>query len=153
MGKILQLNGFKTLVVFLLFFIASGCKSNDPYLNRDEDKQEAEEVTNKLFMLIKEKKFEETLKLFGPEFYKKTSSTRLIDVYTMVSKQLGDLKSFEIEKWETKRVEGDKPLGEYFFVFKTHYEKFDASESIRLAREKNGRIRIIAYTINSKHFK
>lgn len=142
-----------TLGILLLLFVASGCNQNNPYLNREEDKQEAEKVTNELFSLIQERKFDETLKLFSPEFYKKTSSKRLLDVYIMVSKQLGKLKSFDIQKWETKRLEGEKPLGEYFFIFKTHYEKSDALETIRLAREKNGIIRILSYNVSSKSFK
>ena len=51
-----------TLILIPLLFI--GCNFNKTYRNREEDKQEAEKITEKFYSLIKNNNRKEALKLF-----------------------------------------------------------------------------------------
>lgn len=143
----------KFLLLPILFMITmTACHFNSQYLNREEDKKEAEKITNELYQLLKEKNYDATTKLFSKKFFEVTDKEKLFKIFGMTIEKLGKLKVIEIEKWETRRVEGSNPLAEYAFVYKNTYSNFPARETIKLIREEDGKIRIIAYNINSDGF-
>lgn len=109
-----------TLPAVLLIVIMSSCHFNSQYVNREEDKKEAEKVTNEFYQLLKAKDYEATTKLFSKKFFEVTDKEKLFRIFAMTTEKLGELKNVEIETWETRRVEGTKPSGDYAFMYKTH---------------------------------
>ncbi|MEO3407154.1 DUF4019 domain-containing protein [Mucilaginibacter sp. CAU 1740] len=143
---------FKSICLAILacLITLSGCKFNSTYINREDDKQAAEKVTNKFFELIKAKKYNDTFKLYSDKFWTVTPKSKMLEIYTMSEKKLGELNSATVDNWETRRVEGSDPSAEYVFAYKTKHSKYQAVESIRLMREKDGSIKIVAYNVNSE---
>ena len=140
------------LVALLLIIGSTSCHFNRQFINRTEDKNDGEKITSQFFELIMNKRYSETKKLFSPQFLKVTPWLKMENILLLTSKKLGNLKTTEIDKWETRRVEGSNPFAEYNFTYRTHYEKFDAVEIFRLVREDNGAIKILAYNVNSDGF-
>ncbi len=143
------------LLILILIVISISChfNINNQFINRQEDKDDGEKVTSQFFELIMKKHYHETEKLFSLQFLKITPWKKMENIFLSVSKTLGNLKTAEIGKWETRRVEGSNPSAEYNFTYRTHYEKFDAVETFRLVREDDGVIKILAYNISSDGFR
>jgi hypothetical protein len=141
-----------SIVVILILVTLTGCHVNSQYINRDEDKKEAEQVTNKLYDLLRTKDYEATTELFSKRFFEVTDKEKLFRIFNATSEKLGELKTTEIETWETKRIEGTNPSANYVLIYKNKYEKFDSKETIQLSKDEDGKIRIIGYFINSDGF-
>jgi len=148
------IKSFKFVCLMLLTTVITlnGCSFNNTYINREEDKKDGEKVTNKLFELIKAKKYNDTFKLYSNQFWAVTTKDKLLELYTATENKLGDLDSTTVNKWETRRVVGTNPSAEYVFAYNTKHSKYKAVESIRLVKEKDGSIKILAYNINSDGF-
>jgi hypothetical protein len=139
--------------ISLLGIIAlNGCTFNKTYINRKKDEQDAEKVTNQFFKLLKAKKYTDTFKLYSDQFWRVTSKDKLMEIYTFTDTKLGDLDSTKVSRWETRSVEGTNPSALYAFAYKTKHSKYNAMESIKLDREKDGSIKILAYSVNSPGF-
>lgn len=143
---------FICFTLLITTVVLNGCSFNNTYINREEDKKDGEKVTNKFFELIKAKKYNDTFKLYSSQFWTVTSKDKLLEMYTATENKLGDLDSTTVSKWETRRVVGTNPSAEYVFAYNTKHSKYKAVESIRLAKEKDGSIKILAYNINSDGF-
>ena len=130
----------------------ASCQFNSQYINRDEDKKDAEKITTKLFDLLKTKNYNGTTDLFGKKFFEVSSKEKLFEIFAATNNKLGELQDTKIESWETKRVEGSNPSADYLLVYKNKYEKFESKETITLTKETDGKIRIIGYNINSDGF-
>jgi len=142
----------KLFFSLILITILSSCHFNAQYLNRIEDKKDAELITNEFYNFIKTKDFEKTYDLFSNEFFNKTPKDKLFKMLSVTNEKLGNLVQTEIKNWETRRVEGSNPLATYSLIYKNKYEKFEAEETIHLLKEKDGKIRIVGYFINSDGF-
>jgi hypothetical protein len=140
------------LVTTLLFATGTSCSFNSQYINREEDKKDGELVASQLYDLLKAKDYEGTTRLFSKKFFEVTEKEKLFTIFSTTNEKLGDLQTTQIETWETRRIEGSNPSANYVFVYKNTYNKFPAKETIRLVREEDGQIRIIAYNINSDGF-
>jgi hypothetical protein len=147
-----QAKTFTLSTILLILVTMTTCRFNSQYLNREEDKRDAEKITNELFKLMTAKDYEATTKLFSKKFFEVTDKEKLFKIFSMTSEKLGVLERTEILTWETRRVEGSNPVADYAFVYKCTYEKFPAKTTIRLTREEDGQIRIISYNINSDGF-
>lgn len=141
-----------SLLFACLLLTLMSCHVNSVYLNREEDKKDAEKVTNKLFELIKTKDYKQTTGLFSKQFYEVSSKEKLFDIFTATNLKLGNLQETKIETWETKRVVGSNPSANYTLVYNNKYEKFESKEIIKLTRDADGIIRIFGYHINSDGF-
>jgi hypothetical protein len=132
--------------------ILASCHFNSQYINRDEDKKDAEKITTKLFDLLKTKNYNETTELFSNKFFEVSSQEKLFEIFAATSNKLGELQNTKIESWETKIVQGSNPSANYLLVYKNKYENFESKETFTLTKEKDGKTRIIAYNINSNGF-
>jgi len=141
-----------TLLLVCTVFALASCHFNSEYLNREEDKKDAEKITNKLFELIKAKNYEATTSLFSKRFYEVSNKSKLLEIFAATNNKLGELKDTKIESWQTKRVEGSNPSATYLFIYQNKYEKFESKEKITLIRDTDGQIRIIGYNVNSDGF-
>jgi len=142
----------KNILTLLTMLILTSCHYNNQYLNREEDKKEAEQVTNKLYDLLKAKDYEGTTSLFSKKFFEVTDKEKLLRLYSTTNEKLGDLTDTEVEIWETRVVEGSNPISNYTFVYKNKYTNFVAKETINLTKDEDGQLRIVGYNINSDGF-
>ena len=128
------------------------CHFNYQYINREEDKKEAELVTNKLYDYIKTRDFEGSTQLFSAKFYKVTSRSKLLRILEGTNDKLGTLLETNLENWETLIVKGSNRIATYRFYYKNRYSNFDTEERITMSKEEDGQIRVIEYNINSDGF-
>src|ERR1700743_1402067 len=142
----------KLAVIAILFGIIHGCTYSASYLNRDQDKQEGKKVTDQLFDDLKNKNYDATFGLFSKKFFDVTPKDKLKNIFTFTQDKLGDLKSSEVFKWQTKIITGTNPSSDYEFLFKNRYQKYPAEVDIILAKDSGGKVKIISYRINSDGF-
>jgi hypothetical protein len=135
-----------------LMLIIVSCTFTSTYLNREEDKRKAEQVTNRLFDYIQKNEYDKSFQLFSNTFWTVTSKDKLREILTVTQKKLGRLDSTRLGECQTRRITGTSPSGEYLLVYKNHYHNYEATETIRLVLEEKEKIRIIAYNINSEGF-
>jgi hypothetical protein len=146
---------FKIKTIVIVCFAAllvSGCSFNSTFTNNIEDRKDAEKVTNKLYELIKKKDYEATTVLFSKRFFDASNKEKLFEIFNATNVKLGSLEKTEIGQWETQRVEGTDPSANYALQYNNQYTNYQATETIRLTREKDGAIKIISYNINSDGF-
>ena len=131
----------KPIVIFCIAaLLVSGCSFNSTFTNNIEDRKDAEKVTNKLY------------ELFSKSFFDANNKEKLFEIFNATNVKLGSLEKTEIGQWETQRVEGTDPSANYALQYNNQYTNYQATETIRLTREKDGEIKIISYNINSDGF-
>jgi hypothetical protein len=140
------------LAIIFSSLLFTACHFNSQFVNRNEDIQEAEKVTDKFYELKKVKKFKETTDLFSNDFYNVTDTSKLIKILTMTTEKLGNLMEVKIDQSNSVIISGTDPSSKYNFIYKNKYEKFEATETITLIKESDGKIKIIGYNINSDGF-
>ena len=141
------------ILALLITLVLSSCNFNSQYINRVEDKKVAEEITDQFYNYIKNENFDATLNLFGDKFWEVTTEDQMLKIFTLTKEKLGLLNEINLDQWETRRVEGTNPSASYLFVFKNQYSNYEATETIRLMKDENGEIKIVAYNINSMGFR
>ena len=137
------------LVASLLFLILSACTFNRTYLNKEDDKNDAMQVIGKFYYYLGAKDYNQVFGLFGKQFYKVASKNDLKKIFALTGNKLGDLKDTNIGEWETKRIEGTDASAEYELRYNNTYSKYEASETFRLIKEDDGKIKIVYYNIQS----
>lgn len=140
------------VIVCIATLVVNGCSFNSTFTNSIEDRKDAEKVTNKLYELIKKKDYEATTVLFSKSFFEASDKEKLFEIFNATNVKLGSLEKTEIGQWETQRVEGTDPSANYALQYNNQYTNYQATETIRLTREKDGEIKIISYNINSDGF-
>lgn len=143
-------------LVRLYFYIVLGlltsCHFNSQYLDRDEDKNEAEKVSNIFYEDLKNDTIKETtIKLFSDKFWSLENSDSFKIVIKKTQEKLGRLREVKLDHWKTKVVTGSNPSSEYVLFYLNKYEKYNAKEKVSLVKE-NDTIKIIGYDINSDGF-
>jgi hypothetical protein len=146
-------NFTKILLIACLMIVSfNNCQQNSQYIDRIEDKEAGEQVTNKLYDFIKSKQYEEATSLFSETFLKVTPEDKLIDLFIKINAKLGDLEGVKVDHWETRRVIGSNPSASYLFVYKVKYMKFESTETIKLTKEEDDQIKIGSLNINIDGF-
>jgi len=138
--------GVLTLAAFI-----TACTFTSTRLNREEDRDAAEKVANKLFELLKTKNYDATFSLFSDSLWVNTTKDKLKTVFTYSDGKLGDMQSDSLSGWQTKVVSGTAPSAQYELVYQNQYQKGTAKVDIVLTQEK-GKIKILGYHINSDSF-
>ena len=119
--------------------------------NREQDKNDAEEITSLMYAYLENKDFEKAHAFFSPRFFEVTPQKKLDEIFITSDKQLGTVKTRNLIKWETRVKSGTNSSSEYLLVYNVIREKFNSTEMIRLEKEKN-EIKIIAYNVQSDGF-
>jgi len=140
---------FKNTLIVLLFISLSGCNFSSTYLNREEDKNDAEKIATKLYSCLEKKDYNELHKLISKRFWETTSATKLDDFLRTIDVKLGSIKSKNLDHWETKVIVGSKPSSTYILYYLVKREKFVARETVTLTKE-NNEIKILGYNVNSE---
>lgn len=142
-----------TLLILLISFLAScSFNANITRDNREEDKKEAEKITSQFYVYLKNKEYEQVYDFFSPLFYEVTSKSQLDSLFASSVETLGDIKNSELIHWETKVKSGTDASSEYYFVYKISREKFESTEKIGLKKDKNNKIKILGYRIESEGY-
>ncbi len=139
----------KTLFVSGMLFIAllMGCSFNATYLNRPEDKTDAEAVTNLLFLDLQNKNYDSAYSLFSDEFYKVTPKDKLKKIFTAIQNEQGDLQEVNLKECNTKIVTGTNPSADYFLIYRNKHQKNYLLDSIHLVRENGGKLKIAFFHV------
>jgi len=146
-----NLKNSSIIFVFILLLLNS-CNFNSTYLNREEDKNDAEKIANQYYNFIKAKNYEATYGLFNNEFWKVTSKEKLKELFIATQNKLGGLDTITLDHWETKIVKGTNPSSEYVLYYLNKYQKYTAKETLRLIKNESDKIQIIAFNVNSEGF-
>lgn len=131
----------------LFLAIATGCVFTMTYNNREQDKKDAEKITNELFKSLKGKDYEAACGLFSNEFYAITPKDKLKGMFTEIQNDLGDMQTDSLAECNTKVVTGTEPSSEYFLIYKNHHQNHDAIDSVRMLKEADGKIRIVFFHV------
>jgi len=134
------------LFLVTLFFYA--CNFNSTNYNIEDDKIDAEAITNSFYKHIKEKNYDQASLLFGLKFYKTTTEEQLKLFLQQLNNNFGNYKSNELLKWNTSDTKGTNNGKEYVLKYKVVYDKFTATETISLELENNV-VKIVGYNVDS----
>lgn len=139
---------FYIIPICLTFF---SCHFNSTYNNREADKQDGEKAIAVFYELLKSKSIEDTYRLFDRRFFEVTDTQKLNEIYDISFSKLGNVESYDIEKWETQAVVGTDPKTNYVFLLKVRRSSYVSKETVTLQKE-NDEIKIISYHVNSEGF-
>ena len=137
--------------VFSISLIFVSCRFNSSYINREEDKRDAEQAIAQFYELLKNQDYKGTYRLFDKRFFEVTDTQKLNEIYDISFEKLGDVESYNIEKWETQAIVGTDPKTNYVFLLNVRRSDFASKETITLLKEK-GEIKIMGYHVNSDGF-
>lgn len=132
-----------------LFFALTGCNFNSTYLNREEDKKDAEKVADQFYTLLEKNDLKNINPLLSNQFKAVTSAQKLNDYLTGTIKKLGEIKSKKLDHWETKVIRGSNPSAKYVLYYIVERAKFQAKETVTLTAE-NDQIKVLGYNVNSE---
>ena len=140
---------YASLYLFSLLLIASSCNFNSTYLNREEDKKEAEKVADQFYTLVEKNDLKNLSPLLSNQFKAVTSTEKLNDYLTGTINKLGEIKSKKLDHWETKVIRGSNPSANYVLYYVVERAKFQAKETVTLTAE-NDQIKVLGYNVNSE---
>jgi hypothetical protein len=140
---------YASLYLFSLLFIATSCNFNSTYLNREEDKKEAEKVADQFYTLVEKNDLKNLSPLLSDQFKAATSTQKLNNYLTGTANKLGEIKSKKLDHWETKVIRGSNPSAKYVLYYVVERAKFQAKETVTLTAE-NDQIKILGYNVNSE---
>lgn len=144
----MNIKSFAPLYLFCLFFTLSSCNFNSTYLNREEDKKEAEKVAGDFYKLLQKNEFQKINPFLSTQFKAVTSPEKLNDYLTGALNKLGAIKSEKLDHWESKIVKGTNPSAIYVLYYIVERTKYQSKETVTLIGE-NNQIKIQGYNVNS----
>jgi hypothetical protein len=141
----------KQTPVYILILFCLGCTPSTTYINRDADKEDAVRITEKFYDLMKQKDYHNIFHLWSVGnrgFTVEQRNQLLTEHFNNIQGRLGSIESVDLISCETKRVEGERPSGEYLVTF-------DVSRSIKQSNREEFRLllegtemKIADYNIN-----
>lgn len=139
--------------LFLFFIIPiclvfSSCRFNSTYNNRETDKQDGEKAVAAFYELLKNKSYKETYRLFDKRFFEVTDTQKLNEIYNIAFEKLGDVESYDIEKWETQAIVGTDSKTSYIFLLNVKRSNYASKETATLLKERE-EVKIVSYHVNS----
>ena len=137
---------FYILSVFSIFL--TSCQLNTTSSNRESDKREAEEITNKFYHHLEMNEFDKAETLFSESFFEVTDREKLNKIFQKTIEDCGDLSNFELEEWNTFVVSGTDSKSEYVLLYKVTRDKKQTTERIGMVKEEDENIRIVSYHVN-----
>lgn len=139
---------YATLPLISLLFIASSCNVNSSYINREEDKKDAEKVADQFYDLLQKKEFQKIDTMLSTQFKAATSTEKLNDYLNGALNKLGEIKSEKLDHWESKVIKGTNPSANYVLYYVVERTKYQSKETVTLTAE-NDQIKIQGYNVNS----
>lgn len=136
----------------LIILLLNSCRFNNQYLDRENDKVDAEKISNLFYNDVKNDTINKTtFKIFSSKFWKTTNEVDFPITLKNIQEKLGKIKEIKLDHWNTKVIEGSNPYSLYVLYYLNTYDKFTAKETLTLEKE-NGEIKIVGYDIRSDGF-
>ena len=132
----------------ILFLMLVSSRFNSSYINREEDKRDAEQVIVQFYGLLKNQDYKGTYRLFDKRFIEVTDTQKLNEIYDISFEKLGNVESYNIEKWETEAIVGANSKTNYVFLLNVKRSNYASKETVTLLKEKDD-IKVISYHVNS----
>lgn len=139
---------YAALCLTTLLFTATSCNVNSSYINREEDKKDAEKVADQFYELLQKKDFQKVDPLLSTKFKAATSTEKLNDYLNGALNKLGEIKSEKLDHWESKVVKGTNPSANYVLYYVVERTKYQSKETVTLTAE-NNQIKIQGYNVDS----
>lgn len=137
----------KYILLLIAFFLVS-CNFNKTYRNREEDKKEAEKITEKFYDLIKENNRPEAFKLIGKKFFETTNKKQLNQMMDDINAECGDkISDTQLTIWETFVSVGTNPKSQYVLSYKVKRNLQNTQEKITLEKDHDS-IKIMGYNVH-----
>ncbi|UWX60590.1 hypothetical protein N0B40_19655 [Chryseobacterium oranimense] len=139
----------KHLYLILISFLLIGCSYNQVFSNREEDKKDAEKISQKFFWELKYGGNLDTIyNLFGDKFFEVTSKEKLLQIINTTQNDIGRVEEYDLVKWETLIVKGSNPKSEYLLIYDVKRGSAKTEETFSMMKDKNGDIKIVGYRVN-----
>ncbi|TCD21055.1 hypothetical protein EZ456_19170 [Pedobacter psychrodurus] len=142
---------YAPLYLLCLLFALTSCNFNSTYINREEDKKDAEKVANEFYKLLEKKEYNKIDPFFSTQFKAVTNLGKLKKFLSATSDKLGEIKSEKLDHWESKVIRGSNASAHYVLYYIVERAKFQAKETVTLTAE-NDQIKILGYNVNSEGF-
>lgn len=126
------------------------CNLNTVHTNALSDKEDAENIAEKLYYNLNKDDLQEAHNLFSDKFFEVTPSDSLNSMFERI-RTLGEYKNRTLTDWKTYRVTGSKSKTEYMLNYVVEYALYPAQEIIRMEKEED-EIFIISYEVYSDGF-
>ncbi|MBD3581932.1 hypothetical protein [Flavobacterium selenitireducens] len=141
---------FTAIIVFFLSFLVS-CQFNSTNSNREQDKVEAEAVSENFFKVLSTKDYAKTLPFFSENFFAVATKDELLKFYARNDSILGDMQERKLREWNTTVVSGTNPRSEYVLVYDIKRTNYMSEEIVTLEKEQET-IKILGYRVNSEAY-
>jgi len=137
----------KYILILITLFLIS-CNFNKTYRNREEDKKEAEKITEKYYALIKENNRQEAFKLIGNKFFETTNKKQLNQMIDDINAECGDkISETQLTNWETFVSVGTNAKSQYVLLYKVKRNVQNTQEKITLEKDDDS-IKIVGYDVH-----
>lgn len=137
----------KYFVSIILLSLFISCNFNSINKNREEDKKDAEKITDQFYNLIKQNNKEEIFKLCGNELFKLAPKEKVNQMLDTSSSQFGNIESYSLIYWETTAIKGTNSKNEYILIYNVERDIKNTQEKFTLHKD-NDSIKIVGYYIN-----
>lgn len=139
----------KHLYLILISFLLVSCSFNQTFSNREEDKKDAEKISQKFFWELKYGGNMDTIyNLFGDKFFAVTDKEKLLQIINTTQNDIGRIEEYNLVKWETLIVKGSNAKSEYLLVYDVKRGTSKTEETFSMQKDKNGDIKIVGYRVN-----
>lgn len=129
----------KYFLIFLTLFLIN-CGS------KEQDRKEAEKITQKFYTLLKENNRKEIFKLCGNELFKIASKEQVSQMFDTSIEQFGNIKSDSLIYEQTNTISTDSK-NEYILIYNVNRDIKNTQEKFTLHKE-DGSLKIVGYFIN-----
>ncbi|KQR91912.1 hypothetical protein ASG01_12975 [Chryseobacterium sp. Leaf180] len=137
----------KIYSLLFLLLLLNACSFNQSFVNREADKDEAKNVSDKYYW----KWFTEVTKtiftIFSVKSFLSDRQRRTGYIINKVQQEKGVIKGYELASWETLVVKGTNPKNEYVLKYDVQRELGVTHETVSMTKE-NVEIKIVGYNIN-----
>lgn len=137
----------KKALLGLVLFSMTSCTYDNVYLNREEDKNEAQKITEKLYYFLQQNNKDDAYKLFGNTFFEVTSKDQLSKIIEMAKKEYGEIQNDSLSAWQSQVIKGSHPDSNYEMTYLVKRTHGSTKEVITLQKERDT-IKIIGYRVN-----
>ncbi len=139
----------KKIYLILISFLLISCSFNQTFSNREEDKKDAEEISQKFFWELKYGGNLDTIyNLFGDKFFEVTDKEKLLQIINTTQNDIGRVEEYDLVKWETLIIKGSNAKSEYLLVYNVKRGMAKTEETFSMEKHKNGDIKIVGYRVN-----
>ena len=137
----------KKIGLGLILISMMSCSYDKIYENREEDRQDAQKVTEKFYYFLQQDNTEDAFKLFSNNFFQVTTRDKLSQVINKTQNEYGRIQSDSLYNWRTHITKGSNPVSKYEMTYWVRRETGNTQEVITLQKE-NDTIKIIGYRID-----